>query len=145
MVADGASVTLQDSDGTQGTLIDDVNAVITEGSIVITVTDDPINVSGGNGVLNTEGLFVVATTGITAADDAGSGAAGDDAAGGGAADADDASSGAVAADTEESQPAAGVAGVLPDTGGFMLFGVISAFALMGIGALMLGGRFSRQP
>lgn len=70
VIADGASVTLQDSDGTQGTLIDDQNAVITEGSVVITVTDFPIiNVPGANGVLNTDGLFVVATTGIALADD----------------------------------------------------------------------------
>jgi hypothetical protein len=65
-VSEGASVTLQDSDGTQGTLIDGENAEITEGSIIIEVTADPVGVVGGDGVLNTDGLFVIATTGITA-------------------------------------------------------------------------------
>lgn len=67
VVSEGASVTLQDSDGTQGTLIDGQNAEITEGSIIIQVTDFPVGVVGGDGVLDTDGLFVVATTGIFAA------------------------------------------------------------------------------
>lgn len=77
-IAAGASVTLEDSDGTQGTFVDGENANITEGSIIIEVTGEPFGVVGGNGVLNTDGLFVVATMGIFAADD--EVAAGDDAA-----------------------------------------------------------------
>ncbi|TCJ18869.1 hypothetical protein E0L93_05040 [Rubrobacter taiwanensis] len=63
-VTPGASVVLQDGDGTQGTFIDGTNANISAGSLIIEVTADPINVHGGDGVLNTEGLFVVSVTGV---------------------------------------------------------------------------------
>lgn len=132
-IASGASVILQDADGTQGTFVDGQNATITEGSIVIDVSDDPINVSGGNGILNTDGLFVVATTGITATSDAGSDAGGSDDSGA-----------AVAADTQEPQPATAASGVLPDTGGFAMFGALGALALVGTGFLVFSRRFSGQ-
>lgn len=64
-VSEGSSVVLQDSDSTQGTLIDGTNAEITEGSLIIDVSGEPANVNGGNEVLNTDGLFVVATTGVS--------------------------------------------------------------------------------
>lgn len=110
VVTEGASVTLEDSDGTQGTLIDGQNAEITEGSIIIQVTGFPVGVVGGNGVLNTDGLFVVATTGIFAADDAGAGDGGaaDDGAGAGAgASAGDAAAGASAGDGAAAQSGTG--------------------------------------
>jgi hypothetical protein len=66
-VADGASIVLGDSDDTQGTLIDGVNAEITAGEegLEVDVSGDPINVAGGSGTLETTGLTVVATTGIS--------------------------------------------------------------------------------
>lgn len=156
VVADGASVTLQDADGTQGTFVDGVNAVITEGSIIIEVTDDPIiNVPGANGVLNFEGLFVVATTGITAVgatdatgvaegtDDGASAVAGDsagDTATGDAAASDaqggESDSGAVT-DEESSRPDAAATGVLPDTGGTISLGVLGALMVLGVGGLLI--------
>lgn len=120
-VSSGSSVVLQDGDGTQGTFIDGNNANITEGSLLISVTGAPINVSGGNGVLNTEGLFVVATTGVA---DAG---------------------GAVAAASEGvGQPASALLGVLPETGGFMLLGTLAGLALIGAGIMVLRSRLSSQ-
>lgn len=124
-IASGSSVVLQDSDGTQGTFIDGTNATITEGSIDIAVTGAPLNVAAGNGVLNTKGLFVVATTGITAA--GGTGAVASAGTGGG-----------------ETQPASAVAGVLPDTGGFMLIGVFGSLALIGGGVTLLRSRLFGQ-
>jgi len=170
-VADGASVTLQDADGTQGTFVDGINAVITEGSIVIRVTDAPIiNVPGANGVLDTEGLFVVATTGIAAAGGsaatggvvagdavaggAQAGAADAVASGGGAAVADDGSADAAsgggaavadgsAADEDGSRPAGATpVGVLPDTGGMASLGILGALMLLGVGLLLARGRLS---
>jgi cell wall-associated NlpC family hydrolase/peptidoglycan hydrolase CwlO-like protein len=70
-ISPGASVTLQDADGTTGTATDGLNAGITEGSIVIDVTASLSDVTGGDGQLATEGLQVVDMTGIVA------GAAGD--------------------------------------------------------------------
>lgn len=155
-IAEGSSVTLEDSDGTQGTFVDGENANITEGSIIIDVTGEPAGVVGGNGVLNTDGLFVVATTGIFAdddeavADDDGAavdddGAAADDggteavastgdgtsaqaSTGGGAGAVDD------SAGSGSSEDGAAVA-VLPDTGGSIL-----AFVLAG-GLLLIGAGF----
>lgn len=124
-VSEGASVVLQDTDGTQGTFVDGDNAEITEGSLVISVTADPINVAGGNGVLNTEGLFVIATTGIAAAPTATAADA--------SADADSGSS--------SGSVASAVTGVLPDTGGFAILGVISAVMLTGAGLVGLRNRF----
>lgn len=162
VIAEGASVTLQDSDGTQGTLIDGQNAEIVEGSIVITVTDSPIiNVAGANGVLNTDGLFVVATTGISAAGDDGDGV--DGVADGGAADgdgtdgvADDGTAGDGGADSgavanaatatagggSEAQPASAGIGVLPDTGGPLLLGLLGVVSLLGGGLLAVRRRLS---
>jgi LPXTG-motif cell wall-anchored protein len=126
-VADGASVTLQDADGTQGTLIDDVNAVITKGSVVIEVTDWPIiNVPGENGVLDIEGLFVVATTGISAEDDAVAPTpAGDDVASGGVSD-------------------AAPEGVLPDTGGIVSLSLLGTLMLVGTGLLIARNRMNSR-
>ena len=116
-VTEGASVTLQDADATQGTLIDGQNAEIEEGSVVITVTADPvINAPGANGVLNTEGLFVVASTGIFPK-----------------------AGGAAAAQTEAGAAAAAAApsATLPETGGALLFGVLGGLALVATGGLSL--------
>lgn len=144
VIAEGASVTLQDSDGTQGTFIDGQNAEITEGSIIIAVAGDPLNVVGGNVVLNTEGLFVVATTGVSAAGDGAAvdgGAVDDGAAGGGAvAEADDAT--ASAGGGSDAQPASAVVGVLPDTGGPVLFGILGGAALLGGSLLAIRRRLS---
>jgi len=66
------SVTVQDTDGTQGTFEDGVNAEITQeadGSLLITVTGEPIGVTGGDSVLNTTGLVGVSSEGITCADE----------------------------------------------------------------------------
>lgn len=66
-VSDGASVVIDDSDGTLGTFIDGRNAEISETSdgVRIAATGDPINVSGGDGVLgNMVCDSLVASTGI---------------------------------------------------------------------------------
>ena len=69
------SVTLEDEDGTQGTFEDGVNAEITQqedGSLLITVTGDPIPVDGAGGeddVLDTAGLTGVSSEGISCADE----------------------------------------------------------------------------
>src|SRR5918992_294401 len=66
------SVTVEDEDGTQGTFEDGANAEITQqedGSLLITVTGDPIGVAGGDSVLNTTGLTGVSSEGITCADE----------------------------------------------------------------------------
>ncbi len=60
----GSSVTLQDADGTRGTVTDGSNAKIVEGSIDTTVTGTPTGVSGGDGQLATDGLEIVDTSGI---------------------------------------------------------------------------------
>lgn len=70
-VSPGASVVIDDSDGTMGTFIDGRNAEISQGSggdgIRIAVTGNPINVSGGDGVLSDMVCnSIVASTGITA-------------------------------------------------------------------------------
>lgn len=57
-----------DKDNTQGTFADEQNAEIREGSVVITVTDDPIGavpvVEGEDGQLSTNGVEVVTSSGI---------------------------------------------------------------------------------
>jgi len=97
-------------------MIDGGNAEITEGSIIIAVTGEPANVNGGNGVLNTKGLFVVATTGISASSGAGS---------------------------EGSSGVAGVvASVLPETGGSLLLLSLGVLAISGAGLVLIGRRAS---
>lgn len=77
----GASVTIEDKDGTQGTFVDGRNARITitaDGALRIEVTDDPIGLNGGgNGGsvdrLDTigdddEGLEAVTSTGVRRAE-----------------------------------------------------------------------------
>ena len=69
-ISSGASVVINDSDGTQGTFIDGRNAEISESSGVsglrIAVTGDPINVSGSDGVLSDRVCnSIVASTGIS--------------------------------------------------------------------------------
>lgn len=61
-----SSGTLEDADGTRGTITDMRNANIVEGSIDTTVTGAPADVFGGDGQLATEGLGIVDTTGIAA-------------------------------------------------------------------------------
>lgn len=149
VIVEGASVTLEDSDGTQGTFIDGQNAEITEGSLIIDVAGDPLNVVGGNEVLNTEGLFVVATTGISAAENvvaddgavAGNNGAVAEAGNNGAvAEAEDAT--ASAGGGSEEQPTSAVVGVLPDTGGPVLLGVLGGAAVLGGGLLAIRRRLS---
>lgn len=148
-VADGASITLQDSDGTQGTLIDGQNANITEGSVRIEVTGSPvINAAGENGELNTDGLFVVATTGISLA--GGGAVAGDGAAAeGGAVASDGAAAGngaaaegeAAAGDGAAAEGEAGsdgvAASILPDTGGTATVALLAGGLLAAGGGLVL--------
>lgn len=63
-ISPGASITLRDRGGTQGTLIDGENAEITDGTN-ITVTARPMSVSGGDGRLSDEACEeIVASTGI---------------------------------------------------------------------------------
>lgn len=101
-VASGASVVIDDADGTQGTLIDGDNAQISEGdgSIEIALTGDPINVAGGDGVLSEKVCnSIVATTGVSAA---------------------------------QSDDEGAVALVLPNTGGAMLVLYFGAIAVAGL-------------
>lgn len=73
-VSPGASIVLQDTDGTQGTLIDGVNAEIAAvDGIEVSVTGEPVNVVGGDKVLSDVCDSAVASTGIAAdeADDGG--------------------------------------------------------------------------
>lgn len=133
-ISEGASVTLQDSDGTQGTFVDGQNAEITEGSIIIEVASDPVGVVGGNGVLNTDGLFVVATTGISAA---GTGADAGASAGNATASASTGDGASAQAGTGGGAGEDGAAvAVLPDTGGSIM-----AFVLAG-GLLLFGAGFA---
>lgn len=126
VISPGASVTLQDADGTQGTLIDGQNANIYTGSVMIRVTGYPFNQTGGNGVLNTRGLRVVASTGIwPVSGTSASTSTASPAAGAGAAP----SSGA--ATTAASSGAA--IGVLPETGG------TASAVLLGAGIVACGG------
>lgn len=158
-VSEGSSVVLQDSDGTQGTFVDGQNAEVSSGSLIIEVAGDPINVVGGNDVLNTEGLFVVATTGIAAVDGkANDGKADDEAAGvgggttGGTTGGDagtaggDAGAAAGGAAGDDDDGAGGGAilggGLLPDTGGSLVLLAAGGLALIGGGALLLRARQS---
>jgi len=66
--APGASVVLQDADGTQATFVDGKNARITsrDGILRVTVTGAPINVSGGDGVFEPSSCStLIATTGVS--------------------------------------------------------------------------------
>jgi hypothetical protein len=75
MASGTVSVTVEDEDGTQGTFEDGVNAEITQqedGSLLITVTGDPIPVDGAGGeddVLDAAGLTGVSSEGISCADE----------------------------------------------------------------------------
>lgn len=67
-VAPGASVIVDDEDGTQGTFVDGKNAAIAgnNGDIVIRVTGNPLNVVGGDGVLSAMVCnSIVSTTGVS--------------------------------------------------------------------------------
>lgn len=119
-VSDGSSAVLQDSDETQGTFIDGNNSEITEGSLAIAVTGEPANVNGGNGVLKTDGLFVVATTGVSGGSSSGGSSSG--------------GTGVLSA----------VTGVLPDTGGPALITAIGVLGISGTGLLLLRRRFNSQ-
>jgi len=133
-VAPGASVVLEDTDGTQGTLVDGVNAVVTGGNIRIALTGDPLNVAGGDGVLSDDVCdSVVTTTGVAGA--AGiSGLAGTAGATGPAGASGLAGTAGVQAG---SAGVSGVVGVLPDTGGLPIVGLLGAFALLGTGVAIL--------
>jgi hypothetical protein len=117
-VAPGASLILEDADGTQGTLIDGENAEISsgdDGNIEVAMTGDPLNVVGGDGVLGADVCnSVVTTTGIAAAQGTGY-------SGGGAESAGTASG------------SSAVIGVLPDTGGPLFAALLVGFAVVGAG------------
>lgn len=117
-IAPGASLILEDADGTQGTLIDGENAEISSGdngNIEVAVTGDPLNVVGGDGVLGADVCNpVVTTTGITDAQGVGSSAG----------------------DAESAGTASGssaVIGVLPDTGGPLFAALLVGLAVVGAG------------
>jgi len=150
----GASITVEDGDGTQGTFTDGVNATITaNGELTITVTGDPTAVSGGDGTLGVEGVTVVSTTGVSDAtdvdvtdvdvtdvdvtDDATDDQYGDDVADDTVDDdvADDASD--VLDDTVPDKP-------LPNTGGMPLSVLIVGFALVCGGSVILRSGIRRK-
>lgn len=126
-VAPGASLVLEDSDGTQGTLIDGENAEISSGdngNIEILMTGDPLNVVGGDGVVSSDVCnSVVTTTGISALQGVSSGA--------GAAASGAAASGSAASGAIESGSAA--LGVLPDTGGPVVLVLLGGLVVAGTG------------
>lgn len=120
-VAPGASLVLEDSDKTQGTLIDGENAEISagdNGNIELLVTGAPLNPVGGDGVLSSDVCNSVGTTtGIAAAQGVGfSGGA-----------AEGAASGGTASDSSA------LISVLPDTGGTLLLALLGGLAFMGAG------------
>ena len=112
----GASVVLQDFDGTQGTLIDGKNATITSkgGSLKVAVTGAPVDVSGGNSTLSDNGCKeLVASTGVAPAQTA----------------------------TTKTQGTASSGGealsVLPNTSGPMLTTYLAVLAAAGVGIVYL--------
>lgn len=119
-VAPGASLVLEDADGTQGTLIDGENAEISageNGNIELLLSGLPLNVVGGDGVVSSDVCdSVVTTTGISALQGVGSADAGAALASGGAA------SGGSA-----------LFGVLPDTGGSALLILLAGVGAAGAG------------
>jgi hypothetical protein len=119
-VAPGASVILDDADGTQSTLVDGRNARISGGGISVLVTGNPSNVVGGNGVANDSVCnSIVATTGVAAVGGASvSGSGGASGSGG--------SSGSEA-----------LVGLLPDTGGESLLALLAGLASAGTGLLIV--------
>jgi hypothetical protein len=139
-IASGASVVVQDADGTQGTLIDGQNASITgNGGIRVEVTGDPTNVSGGDGVLNGGAgcNSIVATTGVSGNGTAGGSASfvagtSANATSGGSAGVAGGSGGAAG----ESSGGGAVVGILPDTGGAS-FVLLAALAAVGTGLVIL--------
>ncbi len=118
-ISPGASVVIDDSDNTLGTFIDGRNAEIPEGSggdgIRIAVTGDPINVSGGDGVLSDKVCnSIVASTGILG-DPPGEGSGG----------------------------SLGLS-VLPDTGGAAILVYLGMLAIAGGGLVLLRHRALRS-
>lgn len=119
-VAQGASVVVDDQDGTQGTFIDGENAEITgeNGNIVISATGAPLNVVGGNGELSSMVCnSIVTTTGVS----------GD--------------SGVEGTSVSGDSGVQGVSvGVLPDTGGSMFIVYGSALVAAGVGLALVRRR-----
>ncbi len=116
-ISSGASVVIDDSDGTLGTFIDGRNAEISQGSggegIEVVMTGDPINVSGGDNVLSDKVCnSIVASTGILG-DPPGEGGGG----------------------------SLGLS-VLPDTGGAAILGYVGMLAVAGVGLVLLRYRAS---
>jgi hypothetical protein len=115
-VAPGASVVIEDADGTQGLLVDGVNANISEGAggITIVVTGEPMNVVGGDGVMSDVVCdSIVTTTGIFLS----------------------------AGEAPEDEGA--ILSVLPDTSGPLLIGLLGGLAAVGTG-LAIFRRAQRQ-
>jgi len=139
-ISSGASVILDDMDGTQGTFIDGQNATITgSSSLTVEATGDPIGASGGDGVLSdTVCNSIVATSGIS-----GAGASGADASEAGASSAD--ASGADASETGASEEGrSSILGVLPDTGGTSLFALLAGLAALGTGLVFVQRLHARR-
>ncbi len=138
-ISSGASVVIDDSDDTQGTFIDGRNAEISEGSgadgIKIAVTGDPINVSGGDGVLTNKVCnSIVASTGIVG-----------DAPGGGA---EGLLAGLFGDPPGQGSGSAGSSGslglsVLPDTGGVAVLLYLGMLSVAGGGLVLLRHRSLR--
>lgn len=138
-ISPGASVVIDDSDGTLGTFIDGRNAEISEGSggdgIKIAVTGDPTNVSGGDGVLSDKVCnSIVASTGIFG-----------DAPGGGA---EGLLAGLFGDPPGQGSGDAGSSGslglsVLPDTGGVAVLLYLGMLSVAGGGLLLLRHRSLR--
>jgi len=80
----GASVVLQDDDGTQGTFIDDENVQITESNDRLVIESSPpgpigaFDIRGGDDTLDGGGLTVATSTDITCEDEDGGDGGGDD-------------------------------------------------------------------
>ena len=126
-VSSGASMVLQDFDGTQGTLIDGKNANITSanGSLKVAVTGEPVNVFGGNGTLSDNGCkMLVASTGVAPGQTG------------------------TAAGTAAAQGTAGggseALSVLPNTSGPMLTTYLAALVAAGAGLVYLRRRVRRR-
>ena len=141
-VAPGASVVIDDEDGTVGTFVDGKNAKISSGKngITVTLTGSPTNVSGGNGVLNdTVCKSIVASTGIVAgpalvASSSSSGDSGPSDGGSGGSD-----SGSGGSSNDSSGNEGPLARILPETGGPMLV-LLGALAAIGTGLTLLRHR-----
>lgn len=113
-VAPGASVTLEDADGTRATMIEGEGASVVQRGQELAVSGAPARVSGGDERLGTEGLRVSSSTGVAAEG---------------------------VAPPEEEWGSVGIA-ALPATGGPLLLALLGAVAAVGAGLAIR--RYSRS-